>query len=58
MSIILVVLGTLICAGAWYFFCGMEEDDSKNNSNVGIVTSLAIGLIFTLVWLLLLSLGK
>lgn len=58
MSIILVILGTLTCAGTWYFFCGMEEHDAKNKSKVGIVTSLIIGLVFTLIWLFLLSLGK
>lgn len=58
MIIILFLLGTITCAGAIYFFCGMEEEDKKNRSNTGLITSLVIGIIFTLVWMFLLSLGK
>ena len=58
MSIILLLLGTITCAGVIYFFCGMEEEDKKNRSNIGLITSLVIGIIFTLVWAFLLSLGK
>lgn len=57
MIAVFFILGTLACAAAWYFLCGMQETDTDNHSNIGCVTSLVIGFIFTLIMVIIYSLG-
>ena len=54
---IFIVVGTLVTAAIWYFFCGVEDEAKKESEEkFGCITCIIIGLISTLVLALIHSL--
>ena len=54
-----LILCTLVTAAIVYFLCGMSENnDTKEDSKAGCITSLVWGFVMTGIMVLIMMLGK